>query len=257
MEFKIYKIQSVFDFSWDDSFVFDGQAHGSWEVVFVESGEVVVTEDERVYNIGENNMIIHAPMEFHTIRSAKGSKPHVKVLAFFSEGVLPEQLKNGVFWLEEQEREEYAYVLSKASSFFKNKQPKPYDAQEVYHRLSAFLIHMGQKQSDVSLSGSTSAKLYRKIVTFMAQTVTENLSMDEVASRNYVSTSYLNFLFAKYAGISPNQYVIHLRIRYDNELLDKGHSVLDVASLMNCSSHNYFSAFYKKHTGISPSMRKK
>ena len=64
-------------------------------------------------------------------------------------------------------------------------------------------------------------------------------------------------LFNTYAGISPKSYFNQLRLRHANELLSIGLSVTEVAELMNFSSPNYFSAFYKKHTGISPSERQK
>ena len=72
------------------------------------------------------------------------------------------------------------------------------------------------------------------------------------ARENNVSVSYLKYLFSKYAGVSPKKYYTALRIRRAEELLREGYSVNDIVSLMNFSSPAYFSMFFKRETGKSP-----
>ena len=89
----------------------------------------------------------------------------------------------------------------------------------------------------------------------MAKNSFENLTLDDIATQTNISVSYMKFLFHTYAGIGPKKYFNQLRIQRATELLQNGHSVTDVSTIMNFSSPNYFSVFFKKHTGVPPSQQ--
>ena len=86
----------------------------------------------------------------------------------------------------------------------------------------------------------------------MAKEVFSNFTIDQIAEQNFVSKSYIKYLFQKYAGISPKKYDIHLKIQAANKMMEQGLTIVETASRLNFSSPNYFSNFYKKQTGISP-----
>jgi AraC-like DNA-binding protein len=123
--------------------------------------------------------------------------------------------------------------------------------------LSAFLIKLGLRSVVSGISMAQSATEYRNIVSHMSQNVHLNLTLSDIARENNVSISYVKLLFSTYAGISPKSYFNQLRLRRASEQLDEGRSVTEIATAMNFSSPSYFSAFYKRHTGISPSVQQK
>ena len=250
--FKIDGLYSAFAFDWDDSFVFTGENHNFWEAVFVESGEVEVTEDENVYILGKGDLIFHAPMEFHRIKSAHGSSPRGFIMSFAVTPTLPKSISSGVFSLDPTQISEYAAICKKASDFDLHPE-RELLGHEISSRLSAFMIGLCSKSTASGASMSQSAIEYRRIVSFMLENPCENLTLSEIAKKNNVSVSYVKLLFSTYAGISPKAYFNQLRVRRATELLGEGISVTEVADLLNFSSPNYFSAFYKKHTGLSPS----
>lgn len=254
--FSIDGLYSAFRFDWDESFVFAGESHNFWEIVFVESGAVEVTEDENIYTLFAGNLIFHAPMEFHRIKSFGGNSPKGLILSFSASGELPEMITRGVFTLDPTQTMEYVRIAQKAVEF--NTYPdKAMLGQEVASLLSAFIIGLGAKNTVSDTSKSQGAIEYRRIVSFMNNSVCENLTLTDIAHKTNVSVSYIKQLFKTYAGISPKSFFNQLRIRHANELLGEGYSVTEVSDIMNFSSPNYFSAFYKKHTGLSPSSRQK
>ena len=250
--FNVYHIKSTHTNRWDDKFVFNGERHTAWEIVFVESGRVCVSEDDKVYILGQDNMIFHAPNEFHKIRSYDGSHPVVRVCSFEVEGDMPAGLENGVFTLSPTDRQEYLRFFEKAEKYFYAEQKGEYEKMQVVCVLSAFLISMADKKPQQSFYNSTSATAYKNLVLYMSENIDQNLSVADIARNNFVSVSYMKFLFSKYAGISPKKYFMDLRVQRANELLCEGLSVSQVAQKMNFSSDNYFSSFYKKQTGIPP-----
>ena len=251
-EFSIKGFYSAIRFDWNEQFIFNGEIHNFWEAVFVESGEVEVTEDENVYILGSGNIIIHAPMEFHRIKSSGGSSPKGFIFSFETVGKLPEMLRGGVFNLEPSHIEQFKKISDKIYAFVHHDRT-PLLGQEATALLTAFIIKLCLRETSSGGSMTQSAVEYRRIVSYMAQGVCDNLTLSDIANACNVSVSYVKLLFNTYAGISPKSYFNQLRTRRASELLREGLSVTEVADRMNFSSTNYFSAFYKKHTGISPS----
>ena len=254
--FEITGFYSAIKFNWSDNFVFNGESHPFWEAVFVESGEVEVTEDENVYTLGAGNLIFHAPMEFHRIKSAHGSTPSGFIFSFTAQGQLPDTLRSGVFTLDPSMIKSYGVICEMIHRFY-HFEPLPLLGQDAGARLSSFLIKLDSRGVSLGESMSQSAMEYRRLVSFMSQNVCRNLTLSEVAQENNVSISYVKLLFGTYAGISPKNYFNQLRLKKAGELLSSGMSVTEVAGTMNFSSPNYFSVFYKKSAGISPSEMQK
>ena len=86
----------------------------------------------------------------------------------------------------------------------------------------------------------------------MSKNTLENLTLEDIAIKTNISVSYMKSLFKTYAGISPKSYYNLLRVQTATELLKNGNSVTEVALAMNFSSASYFSAFFKRETGIPP-----
>ena len=254
--FNIEGIYSAFRFDWNESFAFCGESHNFWEAVFVTSGEVEVTEDENVYLLHGGDLILHAPMEFHRIKSAGGSCPKGLIFSFSVSGELPEALRAGIFALEPSHRTKYVELFELIHSFF-HEESTELQGHEVASLLSAFLIILSKKQAIASNSATRGSEEYRRIVSYMVENVRENLTLSDIATATNVSISYIKLLFNNYAGISPKSYFNQLRIKQATELLNSCSTVSEVSYSMNFSSPNYFSAFYKKQTGISPSEAQK
>ena len=86
----------------------------------------------------------------------------------------------------------------------------------------------------------------------MGEALQENLTISQIAARNAVSVTTVKELFQKYAGISPKAYYSEMRGNEALRLLKAGKDIAEVAELMNFSSPNYFSAFFKRYAGKPP-----
>jgi len=255
-KFKITDFFSSLKFSWNKDFVFNGESHEMWEIVYILSGKVEVTENEKIYLLEKNNMIIHAPWEFHRIKSADGTSPRLHVMSFYAEGELPKKLSKGVFALSSDRIVQYNNVFEKIYSFLNENNTSAYAGQYAADRLSAFLIEISEEDVAACFDMSPAAIEYRKLVLAMSNSVCENKALTDFARECGDSVSYIKKLFAKYAGISPKAYYNNLRIAHALRLLREGKTVNEVTEEMNFSSCNYFSAFFKKHMGVPPILYK-
>ena len=254
--FSIKGYYTAIKFDWVNNYIFNGESHEFWEVVFVESGEVEVTENENVYVLGAGNIIFHAPSEFHRIKSSGSTNPKGFIFSFLTEGDLPDTLKSGVFSLDPSQISRFKSISEKIHAFL-HTDSSPSLGQLSETALTEFIFKLASNQSISTSSKTQSAKEYHRLVSFMSDHVFENLTLSDIATATNVSISYIKLLFNTYAGISPKSYFNQLRIKQATELLNSGSTVSEVSYAMNFSSPNYFSSFYKKQTGISPSEAQK
>lgn len=261
--FSITGFYSAFDMQWNQSFDFSGERHDFWEVVVVIAGEVEVIEDGRIYRLGAGQLICHAPNEFHRIKSAGGTDPHVLITSFSHTGTLPQRLQEGVFALTPTLLEEYQSIFYQFYPFFREsysqnepsqKEDPMQNAYVGLHRLEAFLLRLSQYETtNEPLSTGPSAAEYRRLVHTMRTKVYNGLSLEELSREHHISQSYVKKLFHLYAGVGAMTYFANLRIKEIKNLLDTGATLNEITERMNFSSTAYLSAFFKKHAGLSPS----
>ena len=62
---EIKQFFSAFEQIYDSKFSFHGEAHNFWEMLYIIRGNAIVSADERVYSLSNDDIIFHKPMEFH------------------------------------------------------------------------------------------------------------------------------------------------------------------------------------------------
>ncbi len=255
-----FRISGILNYVPDRTFAadfsYDGEKHDFWEVIYVLSGKLEVTEDEKVYLMGERDILFHAPNEFHRVRSAENTCPRVLNLSFKVEGTIPEELKSGVMNLSPDMHAEFvktAKLLREYVSAIKKHTSPSITFFECACRLSIFIMRLlRESRATDNISTSAGAKAYRTIVELMHEEVCSNLSLKEFSKRSFVSVSYIKKLFSRYAGIGPKSYYTNLRIQEAQKMLESDLSVTDIAEKLNFSSASYFTLFFKNQTGVTP-----
>ena len=92
------------------------------------------------------------------------------------------------------------------------------------------------------------------ILHFIHEHYQEPLSVTHIANLFKIDRRHLAYIFKRYTGMSPLNYLTEYRIRRSKELLRQGHySVTKVAELVGFEDNLYFSRVFKKRTGYSPS----
>lgn len=259
---KFFRIESVgypYVQSFSKNYAFDGESHDFVEIVYVQSGRIEVSENEKIYLLDSGNMIFHAPMEFHRIKSADGTTPCVINLSITVSGEVPEAFYDGVFELDVNECEEYMSIFNAAEAFMRRQTAEgEFSGQMVASRLEAFIIGIcARNNKSNNISSDAGAVMFKKLVRSMTEHIYEGVSLSKLAKEHYISVSYVKSLFNRYAGTSPGDYFSRLRANEAARLINSGVQFTRIAEMMNFSSPNYFSLFFKKHMGKTPSEYKK
>lgn len=91
-----------------------------------------------------------------------------------------------------------------------------------------------------------------EILSYINQHLEENLTIPMLASRFYLSSSYLCKIFKDTTGTTINRYITAKRISRAKVLLAEGHSVADTGNLCGFRDYSNFLKSFTKAVGISP-----
>ncbi|SEJ93682.1 AraC-type DNA-binding protein [Propionispira arboris] len=100
--------------------------------------------------------------------------------------------------------------------------------------------------------------LIQEAIKFIDLHYTKNLTIPAIAENYGLGCKQFTYLFRKFKGISPNQYIISLRIQRAQELLYRHqYSIAEVSHCVGYTDPYYFSRLFKKRTGQTPGACKK
>ncbi len=264
-EFKITEFYSAFDRKCGEGFMFKGESHDFWEIVYVIDGSIIVSADERVVKLSKNQLLFHKPMEFHTQSIHGDGSAHIFIMSFSVEGDFMEKYARKIIHLKPERSKEIIGILDFLRHYNKTKDVAPSPvaflqnikddkcyAQKLKNLTENFLINISSAQSEENLVLSSETKIYRNAMSIIDENVGENLTVFEIAQMCNVSEAYLKKIFAKYAGIGVHSCVLKSKLTYAKQLLDSGVSVSSVAEKLSFSTANYFSIVFRRETGMSP-----
>ncbi|MBO4896960.1 MAG: AraC family transcriptional regulator [Clostridia bacterium] len=262
---NINVFHSIFEARRSADYAFEGESHNFWECLYVKSGRLCVSGDERVYNMGAGEIIFHKPLEFHKYNVLDECGADLLIFSFSTDSEAAEYFKNSVFNLTPSQRK----IVSDMLSYIHEKCPYCETAEEnlyldYFEKIPTFsqMVRTYIYQLFLSLSdlgkialASTSrdASLFGKAVNYMNLSVCKQPTVDEIAAFCNISTSTLKRIFLKYAGISVHKYFLLTKLKAANALLLEGLNVSETAEKLGFSSQAYFSAAFKREFHINPS----
>jgi len=274
-EITIKNIISVHYFEYAKDYVFEGEKHDFWEFLYVDKGEVEVMADTLGYKLRQGEIIFHKPNEFHNVWANGKVAPNIIVIAFECNSDIMKYFNNKILKISDFEKNLFAQIIREARDAFSSpldfpslkKLEKRSDStfgceQLIKISLEYMLIYMIRKGNHISreskLSSSVKERsdkdMVAKIVNFLEDNVSNNISFNDVCKFSTLSKTYLKVLFRDKTGKSVMEYYNTLKIDTAKKLIREGeYNFTEIADLLNYASIHYFSKHFKKATGMTPS----
>lgn len=97
-------------------------------------------------------------------------------------------------------------------------------------------------------------EIVNNIIYFLEKHHSEDISLETISDRMYISPTYISKVFKEETGESPINYLIKLRLQRAKDLLESQQiTVKEAAQLVGYQDAYHFSKLFKKHYGKSPS----
>lgn len=266
---------SVHYFEYAKNYVFEGEKHDFWELLYVDKGEVEVMADDRGYRLRQGEIIFHKPNEFHNVFANGVVAPNLVVTAFVCRSPDMAYFENKVLTAGADERELLARIIHEARDAFSTPLDDPHTLQLVRASSSAFaaeqmtgqlleqllirLIRRGAEPvKDLKVSSSIKRRsdhdLAERIKSYMEEHLETGLTFPEVCRYSAQSATNLKTLFKTATGMGVMEYYRKLKIEAAKTMLREGRgNITQIADRLGYASVHYFSRHFKQATGMTPS----
>lgn len=267
-EITITSFYTFFEIHHKNGFNFPGETHDFWECVYIISGSICVSADERIYTMRKGEIIFHKPLEFHKFYVDDPEGASLLIFTFSAKGAVTEYMKNKVFKLTDDSLSIMEQMLSYIHKESKKIKPPSNEIHYQQHLLLyskntifpqmirtyiyQLLLLLTENSTISPVSTTYEARLFHDAVSFMADHLTENILVKDIALNTNSSESSLKRIFHKYTGISIHKYFLTLKINKAVEMLSNTIKVTVISDELGFSNQSNFSTAFKKQLGMSP-----
>ena len=105
-------------------FVDQKEIHDFWELVYIESGEALITSDDEKIPAFAGNMFFHKPGEVHAIEAANGSNVQAYFITFFSSSEITKLFDSLRIRVKHEQKEMLRNIYNEATTLYVNKLKK-------------------------------------------------------------------------------------------------------------------------------------
>lgn len=126
------------------------------------------------------------------------------------------------------------------------------------NKLEEIIIFLSRKYSQISYPKAKSLVRIGKAIAFIENNFQKNIYIKQLAEMSFMSIRNFQRIFKDSTSLSPNDYLLELRIQNASKLLTETDSAIyDVSGQVGIADWFYFSKAFKKRFGISPTKYRK
>lgn len=231
-----------------------GVIRNEFKLIYITKGNGIICFDNlNEFAISEGKILLIYPREsydyYHTESEWKEYYIRFEVDEYYSQ-LIREKFSASNTVIDFGYNEEIIALFNRAMDVVRVglNSTQAYLSGMLFHVLGLIIaVSSDEKQQDLFFQKIQKAKI------IMNESVFEDISVSEIASKLNISYSLFRKLFKKHTGISPAKYFSELKIRKAKLLLlESTFSVKEIAYMLNSKNPDHFYSVFKKHTGETP-----
>lgn len=232
--------------------------HSEYEILYILNGDVTYIVEDKKYKLKKYDLIITRPNQYHLIQ-IDSSACYERQNVIFDENVI--NIKGLNHLLGDLDVVNCKHIPIIANIFEKIDYYLSVLEEEKFFEMVAILIkELVYNLNIVKNLDKTQAEavhpLIKQALEIINQNLSEEISINELAQRLFVSQSFLHRLFKSQLKITPHKYINEKRLYMARELLKQG--VPSTKASESCGFFDYASFYrnYIKKFGYPPSKEK-
>ena len=266
-------IVTIHYFEYAKDFIFSGEAHDFWEIVYTDKEELVITAESDELILPAGHFYIHKPMEFHTLRCNGKKAANSVVISFSSSTEALYNISGRILKCPDKCKKYLALIISEAKNAFvgslgtvdarmliRNEKASFGSEQLIQMHLEELFIKLireydsNLRANDVVVREEISSRRLNEVCRYIEENVGNKLTFTDICSHFSVSGSSMKKLFKKEAGEGAMRFYNNCKIEYAKKLIREGdHNFTEISEMLAYNSVQYFSRQFKEITGMTPS----
>lgn len=269
---NISKIVTVHYYEFDKNFVFNGEEHDFWEMVYIDKGRVQVRSDNENLILSQGEIVFHRPNEFHSIK-ALNSAPNFFVVSFVCKSPLMVYFEKYHTLLNKTlhgfissviKEAENTYIIPKNDPTLKKltkKETAPIGGEQLIktylEQFLIFLIRNIVKKEEPSVFPNKESMETHLVISakrLLEEKAEELFRVNDLCTKLGYSKSYLSKLFREQTGETIANFAIQHKIKRAKQLIREGNlNFSQISVRLAFDNPQYFSRVFKRITGMTPS----
>lgn len=270
---RVSKIVSMHYFEFDKNYVFPGESHDFWEMVYVDSGSVHITAAKTMHTLRQGEIIFHKPNEFHTISSDKKNPANVFVISFVATSKNMAWFRNRKTILSDNLRQYITILLSEGKKTFdtpfnipnafvpKVSENSPFGSQQIIRntleQLLIMLIRGEEENPENSYiffdKESMDNHLINSVIEILKENIYGRVTVDEICRKVNYSKTYISRIFNKSCGYTIIEYYTRLKIKEAKKLIREDmYSFAEISNRLCFNNPHYFTRVFKRTANMTP-----
>ena len=241
---------------------FKGEKHDFFELTYVDTGTLHTEVDGVPYTVGEKELIIYGPGQFHSQHTDQQQTVSYVTIMFNMENISPELpaswyqvLINRVFPYSKKIYTLVKTLVQESSS------GAPYTDSLMHCLLTETIVRLLQgvyalpsSQPSSVVRQNYQGELFERILEYVHSKIYEPLTVADICQQFSLSRSTLQLLFKNSVNQSPKKYISDMKLEKSCQMLrENKYTISEISLKLGYSSIHYFSNAFNQKYHISPS----
>lgn len=273
-DIEIKGFHSIYYFEFGKNFTHSPEMHDFWEMVYVDSGNIIAITDGVGCTLKQGEIIFHEPMEVHSHVSDKETPNNMLVISFSTDSQAMRFFSKKTFTADKTMRtllslfiKEAKNTLGAIPSEYQNKasldfSPSGFGAMQLlecyFTEFLIALIRSGTEASNIITQTDKSraiaqSSLSELIISFMQSNLYRQISLNDICEHFMIGKSQLSSIFKANTGSSLMSYYSNLKISEAKKLIRSDeYTISQISDMLGFSCIHTFTRAFKNAVGLSP-----
>ncbi|MBQ7897925.1 MAG: helix-turn-helix transcriptional regulator [Clostridia bacterium] len=232
-----------------------------WQLFYVSRGEASILREGKEKRVSEGQVIFRAPDKKSTMLYPDDSVLYMGIIDFFCPSTEMSFFEDKVITLTPKEKGIISAIIKEAA--VESESPSSYLFPElVSSELEAFLVRLYGRLNNLlpiledsakSNSKNQVSETVNKINSILEERRFSNISVEEIASILNETPNVIMKRYKKEMNESIMEHFLNLKLQTALQLINTSNmNFTEISELLSFSSVNYFSKFFKKRMGMTP-----
>ncbi len=234
--------------------------HTSCELMYVLEGELEITVNDKVYRVSPNTLVLIKSRQHHKVRFVSDGK-YRRYIAMINPWELRKQLVRPDLFAVLTDISGEGIVVIKNTALtpqFEHMTEIFRNGANIYSELSSALEIISAayeriKPHKENSPENTAKQLVKNVREHIEKYYADNIKIADIAKENFISEGYLAHTFKSETGMSPREYLSHIRCTRAYELIrHTGMKFSAIAAVTGFCCANDMSRKIREYYGLTP-----